>query len=63
MDWSVTELSAFIVACAGGLSLVIQSIQKSRCSDIDLCCVHCKRTPPTTEEQLEALEAQRHSRI
>jgi len=58
MCWSPTELSAVIIACAGALALLIHKCQMSRCSDINLCCLSCKRKPPSIEEQLTDIEAQ-----
>jgi hypothetical protein len=42
-DFNINELMLFIVGVLGAFGGLCVIIQKSKCSDINLCCFKCKR--------------------
>ena len=42
-NFTIVELSACIVSVLGALAVCIKVIFNSRCSKIDMCCMHLKR--------------------
>ena len=43
-------LGGFVTICASALALVIKQLESSRCTEIDACCLKCKRRVPDTTD-------------
>lgn len=41
-------LGGFVTICASALALVIKQLESSKCTEIDACCLKCKRRVPDT---------------
>ena len=52
-NYSVTELGSFITICAGAIATILFAIQKSSCTEIECCCMKCKRDPKLVKRHLD----------
>ena len=43
-------LGGFVTICASALALVIKQLESSKCTEIDACCLKCKRRVPDTAD-------------
>jgi hypothetical protein len=48
-DW--VALGGFVTICASALALVVKQLESSRCTEIDSCCIRCKRKVPTDPDE------------
>jgi len=51
-DW--VALGGFVTICASALALVVKQLESSRCTEIDSCCIRCKRKVPEPDESTDA---------
>ena len=51
-DW--VALGGFVTICASALALVVKQLESSRCTEIDSCCIRCKRKVPDPDESPDA---------
>ncbi len=51
--YSINELGGFITVCAGAIATILFAIQKSSCTEIDCCCMRCKRDPKLVKKHLD----------
>ncbi len=51
-NYSLGELGGFITVCAGAIATILFAIQKSSCTEIDCCCMKCKRDPKLVKKHL-----------
>ena len=42
-DFTMAELGVFLGVVGGILTTLILTMQKSKCSEVSLCCLKCKR--------------------
>ena len=47
-DW--VALGGFVTICASALALVVKQLESSRCTEIDSCCIRCKRKVTDPDE-------------
>jgi len=54
-EFSLTEISITAVAIIGACGSFLAILERSRCSNIDLCCglINCKRKVPDIEPQAD----------
>ena len=54
-EFNLTELGVFIAGVFASLGALLVVIQKSKCEDINCCCIKCKRRVDLViaEEKLE----------
>ena len=45
-------LGGFVTICASALALVVKQLESSRCTEIDSCCIRCKRKVPEPDSLL-----------
>lgn len=50
--YTITELGSFITICAGAMATILFSLQKSSCTEIECCCMKCKRDPKLVKKHL-----------
>ncbi len=50
--YTITELGSFITICAGAMATILFALQKSSCTEIDCCCMKCKRDPKLVKKHL-----------
>ncbi len=51
-NYTITELGGFITVSAGAIATILFAIQKSSCTEIDCCCMRCKRDPKLVKKHL-----------
>jgi hypothetical protein len=51
--YTITELGSFITICAGAMATILFAIQKSSCTEIECCCMKCKRDPKLVKKHLD----------
>lgn len=59
-EFNLTELGVFIAGVCASLGAILVIIQKSKCEEINCCCVKCKRNVKAILEQ-ERLERTGHT--
>jgi hypothetical protein len=51
-NYTITELGGFITVSAGAIATILFALQKSSCTEIDCCCMKCKRDPKLVKKHL-----------
>jgi len=51
--YTITELGSFITICAGAMATILFALQKSSCTEIECCCMKCKRDPKLVKRHLD----------
>ena len=44
-EFTITELSGLITVSAGAIATILFALQKSKCTNIKICGIHCIRDP------------------
>ncbi len=51
-NYTITELGGFITVSAGAIATILFALQKSSCTEIDCCCMRCKRDPKLVKKNI-----------
>ena len=52
-EYTIIELSTFVVAILSGIAMLCGTIQKSKCKSVKFCGVECERDERAIEMDLE----------
>jgi len=58
-NYTITELGGFITVSAGAIATILFALQKSSCTEIDCCCMKCKRDPKLVKKHLGGADTPR----
>lgn len=50
-EFTITELSGLITVSAGAIATILFALQKSKCTNIKICGIHCIRDPKYKPDQ------------
>lgn len=56
MEWTPNDIIIVGAGLGGALGALIAVIQRSRCNEINCCCIKCKRQVPPVQTQNNDVE-------